>query len=510
MRYLLGTDTGSTMCKAALFDEEGRQVAVAGRPVRILSPQPGWREVEPELMWQHTAAAIAEVISTAGVRPADIVAVGTSGAGNGGYFLDACGQPVCNAIQSSDPRAAGVADRLNREGFVAQVSALYDRPAAAAMTPVVGRWIKENLPDAYRRIAHVLVTKDYIKYRLTGVLNSDITDVAVAGFAEQQGLTYSRELMEIIGVPELWDALPPYTESTEVVGRVTTEAASATGLLAGTPVVAGVHDVEACALGAGAVKSGDAVIIAGTWNMNMVMLAVRIDMPGMFVLRSALPGLYFVLSIGATSAANLEWFIRTCCGDERAEAHVLGRTVYDIVNGLVAGLPPEGLDLVYHPFLHTHGGALPATARAGFYGISGWHSKAHLLRALYEGVVFAHRAAFEPLRDLRGSSVASSRLTGGAAKSSVWSQMFADILEMEMVVGEAQEVGALGAALCGGVGAGAYADLTDAAARAVRVVRRHQPNPDVAPTYRERYDVYSYLIDAMVEPWQRLATLRKE
>jgi L-xylulokinase len=507
VKYLLGTDPGSTMCKAALFDEEGRQVAVAGYPVGVMFPNPGWREVDPETVWRNTAAAIADVISASGVDPRDIAAVGPSGAGNGGYFLDAQGRPVCNAVQSSDSRAARVAERLNREAFSDTLGLLHEWPAFAGETPVIGRWLKETDPDAYGRVAHVAVTKDYFKYRLTGVLNSDRTDVAVAGFAEHQNATYSREIVELVGVPELWDTLPPYGESWEVVGGVLPEAAEATGLLPGTPVVSGVHDVEACALGAGAVHAGDVVVIAGTWNMNMVMLDHKKHVGGMFILESAVPGIFHILAMGATSAANLDWFIRTCCGDERAEAAEKGCSVYDIINAQVEGLSPEGFDLVYHPFLHTHGGDLPPAARAGFYGISGWHTKAHLLRALFEWVTFGHLAAFQVLRSLGLPMVQKARMTGGAAKSEVWSQMFADVLEMEMVIGEAGEVGALGGALCAGVGVGIYADLKEAAEKAVRVARSHAPDAGRSPIYHQRYAVYEELLEAMRTPWESLSAL---
>ena len=508
MKYLLGIDTGSTWSKAALFDIEGRQVACAGRKVEVTSPHPGWREVDPDGIWQGTAEAIAEVIATSGVNPSDIVALAPSGAGDGGYWLDAQCKPVRPAIQSSDGRALGLAAELEESGVGAQVRALGGVGPGSWETTVIALWLKRNEPDVYGRIRHVAVTKDYIKYRLTGVLNSDVTDSVVAGFVEQFGFTYSKELLEVFGVPELFATLPPFTESWEVVGKVTPEAAAITGLLAGTPVASGVHDVEACGLGSGGVSPGDLVVIAGTWNLNMLMVPRSLPDVKTLTTRTAVPGLYGLVSIGATSAANLEWFVTHCCGDERAEARERGLSVYDVCNAKVAGLPPTGVDIIYHPFLHVHGGDLPANAKAGFYGISGWHTKAHLLRALYEGVTFAHLAAIEELR-ATGMPISTARLTGGAAKSAVWSQMFADVLEMDIQVGAAEEVGALGAALCAGIGAGVYSGFADAVAKAVRIARRHEPDAEVTTIYLERYDLYRYLVDVMRKPWERLARLRK-
>ena len=508
MKYLLGTDTGSTMAKAALFDLEGREVACAGRKLEVFSPHPGWREVEPEQLWQSTAQAIREVITTSGVKPGDILAMGTSGAGDGGYYLDAEGVPLRRAIQSSDGRAAELARELKEAGVNDRVRALHGTPVGPMRTTGLGLWLKRHEPEVYSRIGHVAVTKDYTKFRLTGEWNSDVTDACSPGFVDLEHLRYSKELLEAVGVPELWASLSPFTESWEVMGKVTPEAAKLTGLAAGTPVVSGLHDVEACALGSGAITPGELVIIAGTWNINLVLVPESFRHPELIARRTAVPDVRFIGAIGATSAANLDWFVTRCCGDERAEAAAAGVSVYQPINASVANLPPQGIDLIYHPFLHIHGQNLPEHARAGFYGISGWHTKAHLLRALYEGVVFSHLHAIRQLPEL-DITIRLGHLTGGAAKSSVWSQMFADVLNLDITVVEAQEVGALGAALCAGIGAGVYKGYAEAVARAVLVAGRHTADAGAASIYQERYSVNCDLIDAMVGPWTRLAALRK-
>lgn len=506
MKYLLGTDTGSTTCKAALFDINGRQIACASRKMNVMSRHPGWREVDPEGVWRAAAETIAEVITLAGVNARDIAALGTSGAGDGGYFLDAQGQPVRPAIQSSDSRAVSIADELKKSSAGDQVFAISGVSPFPGETTSMATWIKRNEPQAYRRIAHVAVTKDYVKYRLTGIFNSDVTDAVSAGFVDQQRLAYSKELLDLCGLPELWDALPPFTASWDVVGRVTPEAAALTGLLPGTPVVSGIHDVSACALGSGAITPGAVVVIAGTWNINLAITAELLRNPQMFCSRFAIPGLYVAAVIGATSAANLEWFVTHCCGDEKAEAKARGISVYDVCNELVATLPPGSVDIIYHPFLHIHGGGLSESARAGFYGISGWHTKAHLLRAVYEGVVYSHLDAIKGLCSF-GFDMRTARLAGGAAHSAVWSQMFADALEVPIEICEAAEVGAHGAALCAGIGAGIYSDATDAVTKAVRIERRHEPHAEDTSHYLSRYAEYKHLVDVMQEPWNRLAQL---
>jgi L-xylulokinase len=218
----------------------------------------------------------------------------------------------------------------------------------------------------------------------------------------------------------------------------------------------------------------------------------------------AIPGLYLTIEGSATSAANLEWFVNQCCGDERAEAKRRGVSVYEICNEEVASLPPGSTNIIFHPFLF--GSNIAPTARAGFYGVAGWHTRAHLLRALYEGVVFGHLSHIEKLRAAGGHFV-SARLAGGGSRSAVWAQIFADTIQTPMEISDGNELGARGAALAAGVGAGIYKDYAEAVQEAVTVVRVHEPNPASTPHYLARYAEYQRLARAMQEPWEALHRL---
>jgi L-xylulokinase len=215
------------------------------------------------------------------------------------------------------------------------------------------------------------------------------------------------------------------------------------------------------------------------------------------------PGRWMVLEGSATSMANLEWFVNTLCGEEKQEAQKRGVSVYDVCSELVASLPPGSTDVIFHPFLF--GSNVQPTARAGFYGLSGWHTKAHLLRALYEGVVYGHMTHVDKLRILGPLSVA--RLTGGGSRSAVWTQIFADALNMTMEVPDSTEGTALGAAMSAGIGVGLYRDHADAVSKAVRVVRRQEPIPENTPLYLERYAIYRQMLDVMRQPWDLLHQL---
>jgi L-xylulokinase len=503
--YLLGVDNGNTVSKAAIFDLEGREVQVASRKVEPEYPHPGWTERSMDALWHSTAAAIREAIAASGIDPAAIIGVGTTGHGNGLYLLDRQGRPARAGIQSMDTRAADVVEEWNRRDLHRQVFPYTIQSFWPAQPNALLAWIKQHEPDVYQRIGAILLVKDYTRYCLTGEIATDYTDMSATSLMEVRRKRYSKELLELLGIPEVWRALPAPVESFEVAGRVTPEAAELTGLAAGTPVVGGLFDVEASALGAGVTEPGQACIVAGTWSINEIVTAIPLVDPALFMsVVYTVPGSWLTIEASATSATNLEWFVKHLCAEEAAQAKQRGVSVYDVCSEMVAGLPPGGTDVIFHPFLF--GSNVQATARAGFYGVAGWHTKAHLLRALYEGVVYGHLNHIDKLRTA-GAHMDTARLTGGGSRSPVWTQIFADTLQLPMEVPEGMEIGARGAALSAGIGAGAYRDHRDAVAKAVKIARRQEPDPSATPQYMLRYAEYRCLLEAMREPWHRLSRL---
>ncbi|HBY96978.1 MAG TPA: carbohydrate kinase [Chloroflexi bacterium] len=503
--YLLGIDNGSTVSKAAIFDLEGREIQVAGRKSEMQYPHPGWTERNMYGLWAGTADAIREAISASRIKPGEIVGVGVSGHGNGLYLLDRHMNPLRPGIGSMDTRAADVLAGWDKKELHSQVFPRTLQSFWPAQPNALLAWLKQNEPDAYARIGAVLLCKDYIKYCLTGEITTDFTDISATSLLDQRTRRYSPELLERYGISEVFRALPTPVHSFEVAGRVTPRAAGETGLLAGTPVVGGLFDVDASALGAGVVDPGQICIVAGTWSINEIVTADPIVDPTLFMTTLyTVPGLWLTVEASATSATNLEWFITQFCAEEQAEARARGISVYEVSNEKVASLPPGSTDIIFHPFLF--GSNVQPTARAGFYGIAGWHTKAHLLRALYEGVVYGHLNHIEKLR-AAGARIDRARLTGGGARSQVWVQIFADALQLPMEVPAGTEIGARGVALCAGIGAGVYKDHAEAVARAVRIERRQEPNAAATPHYLARYAEYRRLLEAMREPWDHLYTL---
>jgi L-xylulokinase len=503
--YLLGIDNGSTVSKAALFDLHGKEIAVACCKADTEYPHCGWTERSMEMLWQSTAKAIRTVLAKSGVKPEAIVGIGNTGHGNGAYLLDKQGQALRNGIQSMDSRAAGVLAEWNRRGLHVQVFPYTIQSFWPAQPNALLAWLKQHEPQNYECLGAVLMVKDYIKYRLTGEITTDYTDMSATSLMDVRNQCYSKDLMALYDLSEAYDALPALKHSSEVIGVVTPAAELETGLAAGTPVVGGLFDVDASAIGAGAIHANQACLVAGSWSINEVITRDPIVDPDLFMTTLfAEPGLYLTIEGSATSATNLEWFVNQCCGDERAEASRRGVSVYEICSEEVASLAPDSENIIFHPFLF--GSNVQSTARAGFYGVAGWHTRAHLLRALYEGVVFGHLSHIEKLQTA-GGQIHSARLAGGGSRSPVWSQMFADMIQVPMEIADGNEIGARGAALSAGIGAGVYKNYDEAIDAAVSVVRVHEPNPVNTAIYLARYAEYQRLTRVMSESWEALDKL---
>ncbi len=504
--YLMGIDNGLTVSKAAIFNLQGHEIAVQGHKIDLIYPRPAWVERDSEAVWRTTAAAICEAIQKAGIDPRDIVAVGNAAHGNGIYLVDKSGAPLGPGITSMDNRAAGIIDEWRRPGGVqAQSFPIVMTNIWAAQPAALLAWFKRNRPEVWERIGHAFACKDYIKYRLTGTATTDYTDLSGSSLYDSRARRFSPELLDLYGIRDIFPALPEPIESHAIAGRVTREAAAVTGLAEGTPVAGGMFDINASAVGAGVIDEGVLCMIAGTWSINEVVsrepvVDERILMCTLF----AVPGLWLATDSSATSAANLEWFVTNFCHEEQAAAAARGISVYEVCDEIVASLPPGGTDVIFHPFLF--GSNVQANARAGFYGLGAWHTKAHVLRALYEGVVYGHLDHVNRLKTA-GARVSVGRLTGGGARSKVWTQMFADALDLPIEVPAATEIAALGAAIGAGISVGVYSGHTDAVAQAVQIVRRHEPQADATPKYLARYKEYCYLLDAMRDPWRRLEKL---
>jgi L-xylulokinase len=505
-KYLIGIDNGLTLSKVAIFNLEGRTIGVASRRIEVQYPKPGYTEREMGVVWSRTAEAIRELVETSGINPNEILAIGNSGHGNGLYMLDREGRAFRPSIASMDGRAPEIVDEWMCPGGVRDQAFPYTLQSCWAGQPsVLLAWLKRHEPETYRKIGKVLMCTDYIKYCLTGEHTTDYSIISGSSLFDSPNRAFSRELLEIYGIPELFPAMPRPVWGHEIAGKVTPEAARLTGLTAGTPVSGGLFDIDAAAIGAGVISDGILLLIAGTWSINQVITSDPIIDKRLFLCSLyTVPGMWLTLEASPASATNLEWFVNQFCFEEQQEAKARGISVYEVCNEKVASLAPGSTDIIFHPYLF--GSDVQATARAGFYGLGAWHTKTHVLRSLYEGVVYGHMNHIEKLR-AAGAKIEKARMTGGGSHSHVWTQMFSDALDLRIEVPEGAEVAARGVAMAAGIAVGAYRDYADAVAKVVQVERVHQPNTQATPHYQARFQEYKTILEAMKEPWNRLAKL---
>ncbi|MFT6120756.1 MAG: L-xylulokinase [Yoonia sp.] len=493
-KYLLGLDAGNTVIKAVLFDLAGRQIAINVLDGQSSSPAPGHVERDLNELWANAQVAIQGCITEAGIDANQIAAVGCAGHGNGLYLLDKGGEALLG-IQSLDTRAADLAAAISAQSGD-KIQGLALQKPWPSQTPTLLAWIKKNKPEIYAQTGTVFLCKDFITYKLTGERVSDISDMSGCGLTRMPECVYDDDLLDLYGLPNARDLLPRLIDPASIAGEITPEAAKATGLHAGTPVIAGYFDVVSSAMGSGVVAPGEASIIVGTWSINQVFSKIPVQDDSVFMVAGFGKGRFVNIESSATSAANLEWYVREFV--ERGQHH---DDPFGYCNDQIGKVTPCSDDPFFHPYLF--GSRLGSDYRAGFYGIAGWHSEGHLLRALFEGVMFEHKRHIDVLRQA-GVSFERAVLSGGGSRSAHWPQMFADCLGVPITVAQACETGALGAAIGGGVGIGVFEDYEAGITAMTGPSQTYIPDPARQEMYFKRYTAWLDLAERMRGFWSEL------
>ena len=506
MHYFIGLDNGGTTTKAALFDARGRELGKALVATRSIAPKPGFVERDMEEMWQANCTVLREVLNKTGVRPEDVAGVGVCGHGKGLYLWGRDGRPVRNGIISTDNRAYAYPVRWAEDGTEEKVFALSAQHVLASQPVALLAWLRDNEPESYRQIRWVFACKDYVRFRLTGEAKAELTDYSGANLLNLHKRAYDRELLRLFGLEAIEEALPPLCLASEICGRVTEEAAALCGLLPGTPVIGGMFDINACALAAGVTDPDKLCMIAGTWSINEYIRREPVT-DGSVLMNSlfCLPEYYLIEESSPTSAGNNEWFVRTLLPELREQAEAGGGNVYEVLNDWVGGIPPEEFVPVFLPFLM--GSNVYPNAHGSFVGLSLSHTRAHIARAVYEGIAFCHRYHFEKLMRTRTQPPACIRLAGGAARSEVWAQMFADVMKLPAETVASGETGALGCAIAAAVATGEYPDLNTAVESMTAVARRYEPDAKKTAVYDRKYRLYVRTLEQLDGLWDEMQAM---
>jgi L-xylulokinase len=502
MPCLVGIDSGLTVTKAVVFDETGMPLSVARRRVRQIILKPRHVERDMAELWQATAEAVREAIANCGRPASDIVAVAATAHGDGVYLLDRSRQPLGNGILSLDSRAGEIVGRWDRDG--ASQTALQRTgqvPHVSAPSALLA-WVRDNEPDRFARIGHVLACKDWLRFCLSGAIGTDLTEASTS-FTEVRSQAYADDVLRIFGLEGLASALPPVSRPDEVVGKVTREAAAITGLVQGTPVVAGLHDVTASSLGAAGYREGTVAIVAGTYSINeTVSFAPKVD-KDWFCRNGLRLGEWNNMSISPASAANYDWFLDTLCAEERKSAEVNGRSIHAAIGKEIEAALDRPSTIFFHPYLFgSPHGALPS---ASFIGLRGWHDRGDMLRAVIEGIALNHRIHVDALQ--RGFASGEARLTGGTSRNPIFAQIFADVLGIPVVVSDTEEAAAWGAALCAGAGVGLFSSPRRDPRDIASVSRTYTPDAARSAALQGRYELHCEISRTLSPLWPRIEGL---
>ena len=500
MRYYLGLDNGGTNTKAALFNVKGEQIAVESIETGAITPAHDFVERDMDEMWADNCKVIKGLIEKNGIKASDIAGVGLCGHGKGLYLWGKDGKPARRGIISSDNRAWEYLSKWRADGTEEKAFALSAQHIMACQPVCLLAWVRDNEPSVYENIEWVFECKDYVRFRLTGEARAEITDYSGTSLMNLHTKEFDKELLKLFGIEKVWDALPPVCLSTDIAGHITSEAAAATGLAEGTPVIGGMFDINACALAVNVTDDKNICMIAGTWSINeyprkTAVLDGSVQMNSIF----CLPGFYLIEESSPTSAGTNEWFIRQLLPELKEQAKQNGQSIYDIMNGWCEEFKPSDFVPVFLPFL-TASNVNPL-ARAAFIGLDASHTRHHMLRAVYEGIVYSHRWHLDRLMNTRDGSDAVIRLAGGVAKSKAWTQMFADVMNLPVETVDVGETGALGCAIAVATAVGDYKDVTDAARHMCRINEAVLPRKWAHDDYEPKYKLYKKVIESLDGMW---------
>ena len=508
MRYFIGLDNGGTTTKAALYTSMGEEVGICSVDTKMITPKPGFTERDMDEMWRANCKVLKDLLLKTKVNTADIAGIACCGHGKGVYLWGKDNKPVCNGIISTDNRAYEYPVKWEKDGTAAKVFPLSFQKILACQPVSLLAWFKDNQPEIIKNIKWIFECKDYIRFMLTGEAYGEITDYSGTNFLNLTTKQYDADLLRLFGLEFAKDMLPPLKNSTDICGYITETVAELTGLKVGTPVAGGMFDIDACAIAVDAAHEDRVCMIAGTWSINEYIRKDPVT-DGSVMMNSifCLPEYYLVEECSPTSAGNNEWFINTLLPELKDQARQQGRSVYDDINAMVDSVTVDESCPVFLPFLMASN--VHPNAKACFVGLSNYHTRAHIMRSVYEGIAFSHRYHFEKLLATRDKPVKEIRLAGGVAHSKIWTQMFADVLQYPIQMVNVSETGTLGCAMAAAVATGEYKNIEDAAKNMIKYDYRIEPNPDHIAMYNKKYALYQQVIAALDGVWDRMQNVYK-
>src|SRR5437660_1335940 len=474
--FFLGIDVGTGGTRALVIDERGRVIVSATEEHQpVVSPQIGWAEQDPSDWWRACGVAVRKAQAQGNLRGDQIACVGLSGQMHGAVLLDEQQRVVRPALIWCDVRTEKQSRDLTAQIGAARLIQLTCNPAHTNFTLTKCLWVRENEPANWRRVRSLMLPKDYVRFELTGERATDVADASGTLLLDVAHRRWSKEILGLVEMDE--SLLPTLYESPEICGRISAAGAAATGLRSGTPVVAGAGDQAAGAIGIGVVSPGTVSATIGTSGVVLAATDAPALDPGgrLHTFCHAVPGRWMVMGVTQAAGLSLRWFRDQFLAATNGSSDA-GSDSYEMLTAEAAKAPPGSDGLLWAPYLMGERTPyLDPTARGMLVGLTASHTRAHVIRAILEGVAFSLRDTFTIFHDIE-VPVKTIRLGGGGAKSALWRQIQADIYGRQVEIVEAEEGAAYGAAILAGVGAKAWPSVDAACDAVVRVAGNATPN----------------------------------
>jgi xylulokinase len=502
--YLMGIDIGTQSTRAAVLDFDGNVIASSSRLQDMYTPKPGWAEQNPQVWWDNTVKNIKKLFEGGVISQDQILAIGVSGQMHGTVPIGRDGELLADRVQLwCDKRPAGLVETfISRPGTIDAYRTAGSPPVSSWLGFKI-LWEVNHRPRVYEQTWKFLLPKDYINYLLTGKVATDHSEASGAFLMDVETENWSEELASLLEI-EI-SKLPDISPSSEVIGVVTPKAAAVTGLLEGTPVVAGGGDMLCMLLAAGITRPGIASDVTGTSGIFSVFTDKPVLDPRLMNLHHVMPG-WIPFGIIDSGGGALKWFKDSFCHTEISQAQQQGVEVYDLLNEMATLIDPGAEGLLFFPYLMGERTLGSPYARGVFFGLTPRTGKGAMVRAIMEGITFELRRTLE-IVEAAGHTVDVIYHNGGGAKSDLWNQVKADIYQKDVQTFESSEGGILGSAILAGVGAGVYSDPATGAERCLRVAKEYNPRPETRERYDALFMLFKGLHDRLQESFNSLATI---
>lgn len=507
MNYLMGIDLGTSGTKTVLFDENGKDIASSTKEYPLYQPKNGWSEQKPADWWDACVSTIREVLEKSGVSAEKIAGIGIAGQMHGLVMLDENGEVLRPSILWNDGRTVEECHEVTQLVGAQRLIDITANPALTGFTAGKILWVRKNEPELYSKCRHILLPKDYLRYQLTGVFATEVSDASGMNLLDIAQRNWSQEVLEALDIDESY--LPKVYESYEVTGAITKQVAEITGLREGTRVVGGAGDNAAAAIGTGVVQEGKAFITLGTSGVIFAHAEnVQIDPKGrVHTFCSAVPGKWAVMSCTLAAGGSLQWLRNHFFTEEMIAAKGMAVDPYYIMDQQADRIPIGANRLLYLPYLMgERSPILDSNARALFFGLSAIHTKYDMLRAVMEGVIYSQKECLEILDEM-GVVPNTMVATGGGGKSNLWCQIMADVLDCTVSSVANKEGPALGVAILAGVGTGVYSSVEQACEKIIAVKKETHSIRENTLKYTPYYELYKQVYPSLKDKFQLLASL---